>query len=198
MSFLPLRLRCGGDGGGPRQAAGVLRDLVHLVSHGSLARLCASRRQQRCCRQSGPSGDDAPERWAGSGTAGRARGDHSAGYPKHRLREVRIVTIVQEIGMQHLLLLLSKNVILLFFFLFKVSELFHKHQDLGEFGVFSLKIFKIVHKLWTLSFPFDLSIKNDLHIHALLKVGGCHLWGDTRSCLFSYTSEPESTMGLQK
>lgn len=168
MSVLLLRLRCGGDGGGPRQAAGVLRDPVPLVSHGSLARLCASRRQQRGCRQSGPSGDDAPQRRAGSGTAGRACGDHSAGYPKHRLREVRSVTIMQEIGMQHLLLLLSKNVILLFFFfLFKVSEQFHKHQDLGEFGVFSLKIFKIVHKLWVLvkSFPFDLSKKKATYIY---------------------------------
>lgn len=90
-SFWFLRLHRGGDGGGPRQAAGVLRDPVHPVSHGPLSRLPEPRG-----RRFGPSGDDATQRRAGGSKAVGARGDHSAGHPKHRLREVRIATITHE------------------------------------------------------------------------------------------------------
>lgn len=89
LSLLPLRLQRRGDGGRPWQAAGVLRDLVRLISHSALPWPGERRRlQQHRCRF-GPSGRGAAQRRAGSSQAVGPRSYHSAGHPQHRLREVR-------------------------------------------------------------------------------------------------------------
>lgn len=94
-----LRLQRRSDGGWPRQAAGVLRDPLRLISHSAFAwpgeREWEQRRLQQQRRQFGSPGGDAAQRRAGSGQAVCPCGHHSAGHPQHRLREVRHNSDVQ-------------------------------------------------------------------------------------------------------
>lgn len=89
VTLLPPRLQRRGDGGRPWQAAGVLRDLVRLVSHNALTWPGEWRRHQQQCRRFGPSGGGAAQRRAGRSQAVGPCRDHSAGHPQHSLWEVR-------------------------------------------------------------------------------------------------------------
>lgn len=86
---LSLRLQRRGDGGRPRQAAGVPWDLVRVIPHSALA----GQGEGWCLQQHhswvGPSGSNAAHWRAGSGPAVCPSGDHAAGHPQHRVREVR-------------------------------------------------------------------------------------------------------------
>lgn len=86
-----FRFQCRGDGGWPRQAAGVLRDLVCLVSCGTLTWKGERRRLLRHCCWVGSSGGDKAQRWAGSSQAVCPSSDHSAGHSQHHLWEVRYI-----------------------------------------------------------------------------------------------------------
>lgn len=88
-TFFPDRLSCRGDGGRPRQAAGVLRDSARVVSHCPLTRPGESLRLQQHRHKSGCSGRDAAQWRAGSSQTDRTCGHHAAGHTQHRLWEVR-------------------------------------------------------------------------------------------------------------